>query len=292
VLAAVVLALVLAPLPGFLRRGWLGAACDLGHAPFGFLLAYFACRRWKCRNLADFARVAGIAGVGLAVLEVIQPLAGRTASLWDWGFGMSGVCLALLAVRAGGRRTSWGNCFAALAGLAAFSLPLGPLAGNLLGRRNVRNLFPELADFSSARWLRTWRVERDGEELLPDLREAGAAGSKALVFKIEPGRHLALHLDGFGPDWSDVTALEWEGSFTADAPLVLGVRLDTKSGRLQYEITPEAGGGRWEMPLREADRVALREVRHAVLFAPAGQVSATLLLHRVAVKRPGKAPPR
>lgn len=236
--------LLLSPLPlGTARAHWPALTQtlqDFGHAViFGWLAhASFASmrHRFALPSRAPYLWVmTGSIAFG-AVIELAQPLTGRSASLVDFGYDTLGAALALL-LRAGSERASGAGSRAvfALAGAAACIL-VTPLAFTAAAYVYRSSLMPVL-------WQEDDRFF-------------------ARLSRVQGGRFAGLVVEEPAPDWSawSVLEIDVENPLPRELPIVVRVhdRRHDNSYRDRYN-------GRFTLQAmaRETVRISLEQIRSA-----------------------------
>jgi hypothetical protein len=144
------------PIPGRFSAPWAAALEDLTHVP---LIAALA---WLLRRVATIG-VTVAAGISLGAAIVVEPLqtiVERSASLRDALLGASGIFIFLGWQMSMTLPTAWGRIVARLASVAiGVAWPLGAAWPNFSDAATAWSSFPTLADFSSPRQSRRWTME-------------------------------------------------------------------------------------------------------------------------------------
>jgi len=132
-----------------------------------------------------------------ALIELVQPLFGRSGSLRDVGQNLVGAAAGLsLYARAG----MWRRLTMSLVGILLV-LALGGPALNLLDRALARTQFPILGDFESRLEHRRWSAG------VPD-GTIVRMGTRSLRVELEPGRYAGTMLQRSFGDWRGFAHLE------------------------------------------------------------------------------------
>ena len=254
--AALVLGALLAPFPPAGRP--VDALTDLTHVPLFAAVAAGAAqwlRRRRVRSVASLV-LAWIFAVTLGlVIEVLQKLVGREASLGDlWADAAgaaAGVCLAATAApfRPPRRRGLWwaAAAAAALLGSAWPGLRLGDVA-----RQRLRP--SRLGTFEDGLELDRWSF--DGSRAARS-QDHATEGRYSLRVELRPGRYPGAGLTSPPPDWSAFAAVRCDLYLEGDAPLDLRVKVeDTEhngqfSDRFQRVVRVSPGASRVEIPLAD-----------------------------------------
>lgn len=209
--------LFLLPLPHAWAAGWRGELINRLHVPvMGVCFAAFAgllCRSgpWQLRKLL----VAAVCAVVMAALvEVVQPWFGRTASVADFGWGMAGMlggCVWFGAVVL--QSVVWRRAVRLLAVACVLAPPLAWVSESALMVAEANRVFPLLVDDEHPRLQPLWSIE-----------PAATDGSLSLARNAD--HPASLHLDALDRDWSGYDVLEIAGELEAAAAVEVGVRLD------------------------------------------------------------------
>jgi VanZ family protein len=169
------------------------ALADAAHLPVfaALTLLLFALAPAGPRALGSIARAAGGAAALALVVELLQALVGRTASLQDLAVGWTGVVLAAwgLALRLP-RFTRRGRALHGLVAALATLFVLAPAWPEWRAARlRLRNL-PQIGDFEDDLELRLW-VARRGRGMAPSRlapsTEHAVAGRRSLRVESEGG---------------------------------------------------------------------------------------------------------
>lgn len=203
------------------------------------------------------ARKAWITLLIAAVVELVQPWFGRSASWTDFGWGVLGAVTALI----------W----------HAKSLPWRLIA-------LVAAITPP-----AIWWVQVTKAQSEARTQFPVLMN----GPTSLLWVLSPGAEpseagLTLHANSsvrvevLNPDWNAFEALEIEATLDAARPLELGIRLDIGAGlpnRVQAGATLQPGPNHLRVPWPENAR--LSPVKQLVLFLGPVDFEAGLRLGKV-----------
>jgi hypothetical protein len=184
------------PVPGRFLSPWVGCLEDLVHVPLFGLLAWLIWRVAKVSSLS-----AGGLALGLAIIvEPIQSLVGRSASLGDVLRGACGIAIFLCWRAAATLPTPRARMLVRLASVTlGAGLPMAAAWPTLSDAVAAWRAFPVLADFSSS-W-QSYRWVADGcsltcQEIRPGrgvgILQCGAEGLPALVLFPHSSRLVAL----------------------------------------------------------------------------------------------------
>jgi hypothetical protein len=279
VMPALLMAVVLCPLPAGWSMGWRGELLNRMHAPLmaaaGFLASL--CLGFQ-RRKHTFAAVT-ITLIAAAVIELVQPWFGRTASLGDLGWGMIGAASVLIwhlgTCMTGFRQR---RCLTWLAALVALAPPTSWWMQIIQAQQDTVSHFPVLLApaIRSANLL--WQVSptfRDNEDVIILARDIEHPAS--------------ARLDVMEKDWSAFSGLELKGEFQGPAELPLGVRLDmtdapTNRIRTGASLLPGNNNLRIFWP----DGAQAVGVKQLVLFLDAGTPPAHLRILSVRLIKKGR----
>jgi hypothetical protein len=190
------------------QHPWVGPLGDRVHVVLFAALALVLHRRGPLRGHAWRALVASAVAGGL--IEFLQILAGRSASIWDWYQDLQGVGLAgcWLWWRHSGRPA--GPLLAASVVLFSVLWPLRHVPVVAREAIIVQQQFPRLADFERPRSQVLW---------------SGYRGGEAERVSREDGGH-ALRLTSDGDDrWPGAVSRQLPWSWTGHDTLLVDVRL-------------------------------------------------------------------
>ncbi|WP_395753588.1 hypothetical protein [Prosthecobacter sp.] len=269
--------LFLLPLPQGWAQGWRGELTNRLHAP---LMA--VCLVTAARLLGQFQKplpslvLAVTVAVALAALiEWVQPWFGRTASLDDFLWGMTGVlggCLwqcAGLLPSLSARVPAW-----ILAVVCALAPPFLWFTQVTLVRADARRIFPVLAESTHARMQLLWTIEPSPGE--------NVDAQSSLKLSRDGAHPGSMHLDTLDRDWSGFAGLEISGTLKAKAAVEVGVRLDVgedggKRIRTGGWMQPGDGVIQISWP-KDAPRPRVHQL---VVFLAAHPEAAELEIHRL-----------
>ncbi len=211
---------------------------DAAHLPAFFALTLFAHAFWPWETTQCKRRLFAAGGVAAVsgVIEIIQPLTGRTMGLTDFVNGMMGILIALLFLAT--QRTLFRVLLIPLAAgcvVAAFF----PAWKESAGMRWRAANFPLLADFEIDDELRLWigtglgNVRNDGAAV-DRVREHASHGEWSLrVVTTTSSPWPGVRLLNGGQDWRGKKALAFD--VWNDGPaFTLSVRIDDDFPHQQY----------------------------------------------------------
>ncbi len=287
---ALVIFLLLTPLPSSWHGTWQSKFFDLGHVPlFGALTVYL----WLV--LRSWPPAVGIALAVAALAELVQEHFGRTSSLMDFVNGVLGVAAAFVAVRAcQGPRTFRRLALHALVIVALVAWPLADNGPYLLDAFEGARAFPTLADFATERQLLRWAPTQAVLERRPDAQRPSGASARLELLPgpdKDPEKYPGAALEAIVRDWGRYGRLRC--SFTVvGEPLVvvLSVRGRDAAGgstHYQFEKTYAPGEHTADVDLAAAAPQArphplnLADVRYFQVFVYRRDSPRTLVLHRV-----------
>ena len=185
---------------------------------FAFLAASLLYRmRWQHPGTI-WGMVAGLA----ALVEWLQPFAGRSCELADWLYGASSAGVVCLACK--GRSVKTGAVFAACGLVVLLVLPL--LCQNYFRKMPEKDSFPVLADFAAGWGNAGW----DLNEVL--LVREGCLQCKASA---DPVQYSGLFRQPVVHDWSAFSFLAFRVLWPGKESVVLGIRIDDRSGNPPYD---------------------------------------------------------
>lgn len=198
--------------------------------------------------LAKCAVVSGVA-VSLALLiEIIQPLAGRTAAFADVLLGTAGsfaVVAVYLALRSASDRARRWLIGTGILLLLASGLPLGLV---IVDRLTARSLFPMIDSFERPVDLGRWKPEGGS---LSQVEEHATHGRYAMRLTVEDPneRYPGLLLADGRMDWRAHRRLAFDVYLEASGSRKLWVRLDDRmfppfTDRAQTELDVKPGANR------------------------------------------------
>lgn len=218
-LAGVVGAALIVPLP---RMGRLGVACqDLCHVPIGALfalLAYAAVRAGGRRSrLAAGLLAFVLVTLLLALVEVVQPLTGRTRSFADLVAGARGAAAAL-AIVVSWSRGGLPRVAGLVLGAALAAWGSRPAAATIYDVWRQQRDAPLLASFEDDLELSRWWF---GHATGARVDVHATAGRCSLRVDLRPARWPGATLGWPLADWRGYRALAFDLYVDGDAPLDL-----------------------------------------------------------------------
>lgn len=192
------------PVPGRFLSPWVGCLEDLVHVPLFGLLAWLI---WRVANVSALT-ASGLA-LGLAIIvEPIQSLVGRSASLGDVVRGACGIAIFLSWRAAASLPTQGARTLVRLTSVAlAAGLPIAEAWPTLSDAAAAWRAFPVLADFSSSWQSNRWVADGCSitcQEIRPGrgvgVLQCGTNGSSTPALVLFPilrdwSRFRALHID-------------------------------------------------------------------------------------------------
>lgn len=240
------LAALLLPLPHEWSTGWRSELLNRMHVPLLALL-----------GILLPARKAWITLLIAAVVELVQPWFGRSASWTDFSWGVLGAVTALIWHA---KSPPW----RLIALVAAITPP-------------------------ATWWVQVTKAQSEAQTQFPVLMNGPASLLWVLSPEAEPSEAgLTLHANSsvrvevLNPDWNAFEALEIEATLDAARPLELGIRLDIGAGlpnRVQAGARLKPGPNHLRVPWPENAR--LSPVKQIVLFLGEVDPEARLRLKKV-----------
>jgi hypothetical protein len=257
--AAGILTLFFVPIHPTVHEGIWKAVGDALHYPLiaSVTLLVFLVSRAGGRSAAVRYRVTGLfAVVIVALIELIQPLFGRSASWNDALIGILGVISALggiYAWREGGFAFRAGHTILATLVMGTLLLPTW-MEWRAAGWRTAS--FPLLGGFEEAIELRLWRDHSPKKKWPTTLKissEHVSEGRHSLAVRIGDGAWPGVVYYAGGSDWSAYDHLRWD-VYNPSKPFRLAIRVDDRFD-LRYEksfhtsMRVEPGWNRFEIPV-------------------------------------------
>ena len=253
--AATLLAMFFVPTGGSEGGRIVAVSRDFMHFPLFAILAAILLNFWPRHHtaVAKAGVVAGAAVVLALLIEVIQPLAGRSAAWLDVALGTAGsfaVAAVYLGLRsASGRAKRW---LCATAGLL-FLASCAPLAIVAVDRIFALRQFPLIDSFERPAEVSRWIAEGCRLSQTPDHATHGRYALKLEVTGdggAYPGAYLA---DGV-LDWRGYNRLSLDVFYEGDAARVLWIRMDdrpfpTYAERVQVPVDLQPGANQISIDL-------------------------------------------
>lgn len=241
---------------------------------------------------ASYASVGLAAAATAALLELIQPMFGRTESAMDLIFGLFGVSVALVGHRAwrnGGGGLRLAHALLALALGLVVSQPIWQ-EWRVMHLRAVR--FPVLGDFEDETELRLWRDRSPAKKWPTTLKlssEHVSSGRRALAVRTGSGSWPGVTFFAGGMDWRGYSRLGWD-IYNPGEPFRLTIRIDDEvdtsfEGSFHRALAVATGWNRYEIPLeqiRSGPRVRdldLGRIRRVYFYAEGEQPRRFFLDH-------------
>lgn len=204
---------------------------DWAHFPLFAGIAVMLLVVWPRRRtaLAKAGVVAGMALLMALLVEIIQPLAGRSAALSDLLIGAAG-SLAAVSVYMGLRTTSFQarRSLVATAGLLMLAAAM-PMLLMLMDRVAAGRAFPLLDSFERPVESTRWRS--DGCQL-ERVEEHATHGNYALRLSVprDPDRYPGAYLNDGAMDWRGYRQLNLDVFLEGDNARGLVIRVDDRLG--------------------------------------------------------------
>lgn len=261
---------------------------DFLHTPIFFLSVIGI---WYLLGETRNAQLLAGGGCLLAatLIEVIQPIFGRSESMTDIQNGYLGILLALIVISLSRTRSWVLSAILSPVLLFFFILPLGPAwKERALQKRRVARL-PLIADFEIPEDLKTFAAiaEEEPKESLEKTSEAHS-GQFALEIKTTPFQFSGAELRLESMDWSDYKALSFY--VRAEEPFSLQLRIDDWGdcsgfdSRFNLAVDLSAGWNHVEVPLSAIEnapakrKLNIRQLRRMLMFREASQTVWTFVL--------------
>lgn len=210
---------------------------DWAHFPLFAGLAALLLFLWPRRHQSALLKASRVAGAALALallVEVVQPLAGRSATVTDWLLGAAG-SLAAVAVYLALRSVSWqGRRRLFLAAGLLLLAATTPVLLILMDRVSAWRAFPLLDSFERPVESSRWRP--DGCEL-ERVEEHATHGRYALRLAVaeHAGRISGAYLNDGSMDWRGYRQLTLDVFLESDAARTLQLLLDDRLGAPRWE---------------------------------------------------------
>lgn len=259
---------------------------DAAHLPAFFALTLFAYRYWPFQITPSLRRLAAAGSVAVAsvMIEVAQPIFGRSESMVDFANGMAGVVLAL-AFLVGGTFRSRFLCALTLCGLslAGTYMAFLPAWRESAGMRWRWRSFPVLASLEEEAEMRLWigsglgNIRGDGT-LVERVREHSTHGYWALkVVTNTDEKWPGVRLLNGKQDWSGKMNLCFD-VWNEGPALTLAMRVDDdfrhkdREDRFNSEIQLRPGLNQITIPISEIEsrpanrRLNLRAIQRMVFY--------------------------
>ncbi len=229
-ISVAVLALCLTPF-GFAEDSeWVKRVFDALHVPLFAAVSYLLIRVTnRTPSLKTALAVGVLVAIGSAVIELVQPTFGRSASMTDLLNGFLGIlfgcCAAVLtgSIRA---RLLLSLCF-----LAVFFLALTPAYREYRIAEWRWRLLPTVADFEDDLGLRFWRPT-GGARLSVSTEQLP---SKSLLVQTTPGEWSGAGFHCGNSSWRGYTALTFTVYNDSADRFSLGVRIDDSRRQPGYD---------------------------------------------------------
>jgi len=256
--AAGLLLLLLVPTGPLLHEGMWTALGNAAHLPLmaAFTaLVFFARARAGDAGRSGYPRAALLGAGATLVLEAIQPLFGRTASVVDAVTGLSGVAAALGGIHAWRAGTPRHRLAHGVATLVVCVVVLSPAWLEWTALRWRADRFPLLGAFEDEIELRLWRHRSPEGKWPTTLRlssEHVSEGRRSLAVRTGDGAWPGVIYNAGGADWTGFERLLWD-LYNPGEPFRLRVRIDDRA-RPSYEtgyfdrIAIGTGWNRCELP--------------------------------------------
>lgn len=223
---------------------------DFAHFPLFAALAAILLYLWPRRHTALIKAgvVAGLALLVALLVEIIQPLAGRTAALSDWLIGAAGsfsaVAIYMGLKTASLRARRWLIMAAALLLVAAST----PIAIMLLDRWSAHRAFPLIDSFERFAESSRWRT--DGC-VLEQVEEHATHGRYALRLSVpqQPDRYPGAYLSDGGMDWRGYRQLTLDAFLEGESARSLIIQVEdasrsSRQDRAQVVVELKPGANR------------------------------------------------
>jgi hypothetical protein len=245
------------------------------------------------------ARVLKIAGAGACLaglVELVQPLTGRSGSIVDFRNGVAGVLAGCVAVQVWQTRSArrWGPVLVLVVG-GAFAWALWPawLEGQGVLWRGRQ--FPLLGDFEAPAELRLWQAQGGEGKSLTEVHitaEHATRGAHALQVATGRGSWSGVNYVAGDRDWSARRILAAD-FFNPEAEFTLYVRVDDDGDcdrmgqRFDREWHLKPGSNRLEITTADLEngpqgrKLNLRAIRRVVFFTGQDQPGRTFFLDNV-----------
>lgn len=233
----------------------------------------------------------------LLVVEVVQPLVGRTASARDLGAGALGAATALLVCKAWHSRGWRRVLLMVLAGAALVGALAHPMRTWLDIRRQQKEL-PQLASFERGDELKRWAVR--GGHMAID-RQHATDGIHSLAVTLRPGAFPSVIMVWPPHDWRAYDALALDIKLGGTQPLELLLKVEdlTRGSRAEARsLTPirlQPGPNAVRIPVDDiaaapvAGRLDMARIAGFALVAPRLAVERRFWVDRVRLA-PGRPP--
>jgi hypothetical protein len=218
--------------------GRLGAySKDWAHFPLFAGLAALLLFLWPRRHqsaLLKASRVAGSALVLALLVEIIQPLAGRSATVTDWLLGAAG-SMAAVAVYLALRSSSWhGRRGLILASAFLLLAATTPILLILVDRLSAWRAFPLLDSFERPVESSRWRPDGCVLERVEEHATHGRYALRMTVPERQDGT-LGAYLNDGAMDWRGYRQLTLDVFLESDSARGLLILLDDQLGAPRRE---------------------------------------------------------
>jgi VanZ family protein len=242
---------------------------------------------WDARKRRFISLVVAGGFVGIAgLVEVIQPMTGRSASWSDFFYGAIGAGLGVWWVS---RRKLWsghekgGFFLTALLALAVVGLPV------FLASQHSRQLtesFPQLLVEEPAGNLAFWHGEGGAEmEVMPSATEQGGASSLRVATRPHASSGVNFRPNAGAADWSEYQHLVLQVFSVDEAPLTLGLKIEDfessdHSTRFNHSIPLSRGRHEVRIALGEIspEQLDLSRVKRLALFVSGNEPARSFVI--------------
>ncbi len=257
------------------------ALLDAGHFPLLGLVTvatFMGLRPSGLGERAQLARAGAVGAISAGLIELVQPLVSRTASIGDMVNGLLGVAAALVCIAAWPKRRTvwaWVVCGVFVVGGLGVSLRHA-YAEWQVSRWQVRS-FPLLAGFEREFEARLWHPHGDGAQspTLSLSSEQASQGARSLRVQTPGNSWNSVGYSVGQRDWSAAKA------FAIDvhaAPGLARIQLkltDTRGAQLDRWMALRPGWNRLRLsrdelgqPTADGHVVRLRSIRYVTLSTP------------------------
>lgn len=210
----------------------LASGKDWAHFPLFASLAALLLFLWPRRHqsaLFKASRVAGLAIVLALLVEIIQPLAGRSATMMDWLLGAAG-SLAAVAVYLALRSANWKSRRSLILASALLLLAATmPVLLILVDRVSAWRAFPLLDSFERPVESSRWRADGCVLERVEEHATHGRHALRMAVPEFHDERPGAYLNDG-SMDWRGYRQLTLDVFLESDAERIMLILLDDRLG--------------------------------------------------------------
>jgi hypothetical protein len=275
----VTLGCLLMPLPHEWSAGWRAEFLNRMHVPLmGVACVVLASIKSAERSsrLQTTLNTALCLILVAALIELLQPWFGRSASTQDFGWGVVGVV--------GGSLWNWAKAtqvysrqvlMAVLGVLLMLAPPIDWLARVGWEVWQARESFPELLGTHGKRLSFFWVVQPNKEQ--EALKKRGQ-----ILLLSQQDYPATAHLDALGSDWSRHRGLELEGDLESDAAVEIGIRLDLDdANRTKLRTGGWMSPRQKQLQIRWPESVPPKKVRQLVVFLAPETQPARLTLTRL-----------